>query len=588
MAYKFTIGKRIGWGFSLLTISTLLVYVLTTVTLEDSIKVNQTLTEKYFPSIRSLQKLEILIANSKGLINTWANQQTDNTVEKQALKHLHSIEYPSMKLELDSLAQDWSQSDKDTLGNLLKKLDAVFEKHTEVMTALNSFASYEDAMTTFMVEPLVRGGEIDQETDDVIGSLRPLTHRMSAFADDSHDEMVDSFLTLERIVYISGTLLVLSGIIIALLTARSIVKPVYKLRDTLYHMAKGVLPNKGDDMTSRTDEIGEMALALKEHKDGLERTIDFSNHIGAGDFDKTHTPLSEEDTLGHTLLKMRDDLKDLTHGLEKLVEERTEEVVKQKEIIEEKNEHITSSITYAKRIQSALLPQQDVIDAIKDELFILYHPRDIVSGDFYWIHILDENRYLIAAVDCTGHGIPGAFMSLIGYNLLNRIVARGTTAPNEILSELNTHIQLALKQKQTKNLDGMDMVLALVDHTEKKIQFSGAKNPVIYIKDDEVTQVKGDKNPIGGAQQAEHLEFTLHEVAIDSPIHLFMFSDGYQDQFGGEFDKKFGIKRLRQNLHERSSLPLQTQYDHLEHDLQNWMEETNQIDDILLIGMKIC
>lgn len=586
MAIKFTIGKRIGWGFAALIISTLLVYVVTTITLEDSIRVNQNLTEKYFPSIRSLQKFEILIANSKGLINTWANQQTENTVEKQALLKLHELEYPAMKLELDSLAHSWSQADKDTLHLIIEKLDLTFAKHKEVMNALNSFESYEDAMTTFMVEPLVRGGEIDSETDAIVNMLRPLTLKMSDFADDSHDEMVNSFVYLELIVYISGTILVLAGIVIAFFTARSIVKPVYKLRDTLYHMAKGVLP-KGDDMTDRSDEIGEMALALKEHKDGLERTIEFSNHIGSGNFEEKHTPLSDEDTLGHTLLKMRDDLKDLTHGLEELVRERTEEVVQQKEIIEEKNEHITASINYAKRIQSALLPQNDVIEKLKDELFILYHPRDIVSGDFYWIHRIDDEKYLIAAVDCTGHGIPGAFMSLIGYNLLNRIVSRGTTAPNEILSELNRQIQYALKQKQTMNLDGMDMVLALVDHKSRKIQFSGAKNPVIYVKNGEVTQVKGDKNPIGGAQQEEHIEFNLHEIDIDSPIHFYMFSDGYQDQFGGENDRKFGIRTMRQNIHKRSVLPLKEQYLRLETDLQEWMKETNQIDDILVIGMRI-
>jgi len=305
----------------------------------------------------------------------------------------------------------------------------------------------------------------------------------------------------------------------------------------------------------------------------------------------------------------------LYQNLEAKVAERTAEVIASKAIIEKKNEDITSSINYAKRIQDASLPRMDKIKKMLPKSFLFFKPREIVSGDFYWcmhtepkpiydeLAAFEENRQavigfepakiLIAAVDCTGHGVPGAFMSLIGNNLLNEIViSKGITSPEIILKELHKGVRNALQQAESDNKDGMDMALCVIDEKNKIVEYAGAKNPLIYIQNGELHEVKADKLPIGGSQKEKERTFTKHTININTPTTFYVFSDGFQDQFGGPEGRKFMIKYMKTLLLEIHTRPMEEQRSLLAHAIEDWMlyhphEPQRQIDDILVIGFQI-
>ncbi|MDD4385644.1 MAG: tetratricopeptide repeat protein [Bacteroidales bacterium] len=300
------------------------------------------------------------------------------------------------------------------------------------------------------------------------------------------------------------------------------------------------------------------------------------------------------------------------------------EILKQKEQIEQVNQHleeafnkidkqnsdITRSINYAQRIQEAMLPPLGDLSIFKDNSFILLKPRNIVSGDFYWFtgygspEILNEEKnknfiklhnlpevekgFLISAVDCTGHGIPGAFMSMIGFNLLESIIRSGIVRPNIILEHLHSAIRRLLKQDTTNNRDGMEMAICSIVDDGKKVLYAGAKNPLIFISNGELTYLKGDPLPIGGRQKENHREFTLHTINVNSPTTFYIFSDGITDQFGGLDGQKFGTKRFKELLLEIHKLPMQEQKSKLEQRIGEWMNSRKkQIDDIIVIGFKI-
>lgn len=269
--------------------------------------------------------------------------------------------------------------------------------------------------------------------------------------------------------------------------------------------------------------------------------------------------------------------------LEEKVAERTAEVVHKSKVIEEKNRDITASIRYAERIQKAMLPPEDSFD----DTFVLFLPKDIVSGDFYWMHDNGDIQF-IAAVDCTGHGVPGAFMSIIGHNSLTKIVREyGLTRPGAILDQLNVEVTRSLIQRGDEVInDGMDLALIAYDKKHKKLEYAGAYNPLVIVRDGEAITIKADRFPIGMATAREK-KFENVSVDIRKGDILYMFSDGYADQFGGPEGKKFKVVNLKNELVKISSLPMQEQKEHLLTTLEEWMGDMNQIDDILIIGTKV-
>ena len=277
------------------------------------------------------------------------------------------------------------------------------------------------------------------------------------------------------------------------------------------------------------------------------------------------------------------------------IENKNITLEKQKNIAEEQhkkiahqNKEITDSIQYAKRIQQATLPKIEISKAIIGEHFILFMPRDIVSGDFYWYHEFDE-CVVISAVDCTGHGVPGAFMSMIGITFLNEIVVEnGIRDAGKILDELRKKVIHALGQKRIGGgtSDGMDMALCVIEKNTKRMQFAGAFNPLICIRNEELIAIKGNRMPVGiyGKMGGD---FESHNLQLESNDSIYLFSDGYADQFGGSKGRKFLTKNFRRLLHQINTLPMEEQKKVLRITLKDWQGEMSQVDDILIIGFEV-
>ncbi|MCD6017415.1 MAG: protein serine/threonine phosphatase [Bacteroidetes bacterium] len=278
----------------------------------------------------------------------------------------------------------------------------------------------------------------------------------------------------------------------------------------------------------------------------------------------------------------------------KNLEQKNNEIADAYKIIElsrdqiaEKNKNITDSINYAKRIQQAILPSKEEMDKYLNEYFIFYKPKDIVSGDFYF-YAEQNGKIVVAVADCTGHGVPGAFMSMIGNDMLNQIIMeKGITKPAEILNYLNRSMKKALKQESEKSetTDGMDIAICAMDIKSRKVEYAGAMRPLYFVSN-EFAKIDGDSTSIGG-YTSEDFQFTNHELNLNSGDTFYIFTDGYVDQFGGDKGKKFMTKNfqsLLSTIHER---PLVEQQEVLDQTLSNWKQEKEQVDDVLVIGIKV-
>ncbi len=277
------------------------------------------------------------------------------------------------------------------------------------------------------------------------------------------------------------------------------------------------------------------------------------------------------------------------YELEEKVKERTLRIEKQKEEIEEQKKHIMDSIYYARRIQNAILPSFTLIERYVKNYFILYMPKDIVSGDFYWMQEAD-GLFMMAAVDCTGHGVPGAFMSIVGFNQLNNaITVKKARAAGAILDELNSGVISTLNEGKSDNSikDGMDLALCVFDFPAKKVQFAGANNPLVLIRDGQVIKYRGDRFPIGAFDGSNPQRFKNNEIDLLEGDCLYLSSDGYADQFGGPDNKKFMFRKFEELLIEINSQPMDMQKDLLHKRLYEWMGVNDQVDDILVIGIKV-
>ena len=265
------------------------------------------------------------------------------------------------------------------------------------------------------------------------------------------------------------------------------------------------------------------------------------------------------------------------------------QIMMQKEELTLKNKSITDSINYAKRIQTAMLPPQRLFKSIFTSSFVLYMPKDIVSGDFYWINKLN-NKIFFAAVDCTGHGVPGAFMSIIGFELFRKITnIEGLSRPSDILNRLNEDFHVIFKDVDNVVLrDGMDVAFCSIDKNDMILEFSGAFNPLYLIRDNKITEIKGDRFAIGlDETNFKEQTFKNHLIPIQKGDIIYIFSDGFADQFGGPDGKKYKYRRFRHLLLTLHQLPMEKQHEILENNVMEWRGEQEQVDDILVIGIKI-
>ncbi|PBQ31758.1 hypothetical protein CNR22_08235 [Sphingobacteriaceae bacterium] len=283
--------------------------------------------------------------------------------------------------------------------------------------------------------------------------------------------------------------------------------------------------------------------------------------------------------------KLRDEKK----ILEDKVNERTAEVVEKNKELDEINKDITASIRYAKRIQDAILPPDDFVKKHLPNTFVLFKPKDIVSGDFYWMED-KKDTVIFAAVDCTGHGVPGAFMSIVGHNLLDRVVGeQKITQPARILDELNKSISDTLRQTDLEDntvRDGMDIAICAFDKKKGVLEYAGAYNPLWIVRNKELIEIKANKFPIGNSKSGENNKFTNHEITLQKGDTIYIFSDGYSDQFGGPAGKKFKSSNLKQLLLNSQDLSMQEQRTLLNNSIEEWRGQHEQVDDILVIGTR--
>lgn len=298
-----------------------------------------------------------------------------------------------------------------------------------------------------------------------------------------------------------------------------------------------------------------------------------------------------EEALFKSLKKLDEanrELKSLNTTLEQKVNNRTKELFQEKEVVMGQNKEITESMNYAKRIQASILPSLSKIQEKLPDSFIYYSPKEIVSGDFYWFESARKKAFF-AVVDCTGHGVPGAFMSIIGHTQLNEIISdEQFNQPHLILKELDKRVRHVLRQNDNvphKNKDGMELGFMVIDFEKKIIEYSGAMRPLYYVKDGSLHIVKGDKFSIGGSSRHKK-QFKTYKISFSKNDCFYLFSDGYPDQFGGEKGKKFKTQNVAEMIKSMAHLPMKNQFKIVQVALKEWMKNEQQIDDILFTGIK--
>jgi serine phosphatase RsbU (regulator of sigma subunit)/HAMP domain-containing protein len=593
MKMRFTIGRRIGMGFAIFILLTVIAFVLTVVILNKSKRRTETVVDKVAPSVAELKELNLLLQRSHTNVSKWYYNKSFNDIEfRDELKNIIRKEYPKKKDILNKFSEDWSNEEKKQLKVIFLRIESLFKLYQfEIIDQLNSPEAYDDPSIYMMAR--LPYEESEGNIKIIYKNLNSLIDLKQKFAVNVTQEMFSSINFLKTFVQLLGITLVIGGVLIALFTTRSITVPIQVLKKMLLSMGLGILPK--ERVSATRDEIGEMGNALNDLIRSMQHTTDFAKETGAGNFDAEYTPLSKDDSLGHALLKMRVDLAENERFLEQKVIERTEEVVRQKSEIENKNEEleilykqVTDSIHYAKRIQDAILPTENIIRRLLPDSFILFKPKDIVSGDFYWIEEKGDLAYF-AAVDCTGHGVPGAFMSLVGHNILKDILKNtAATKPSEILDRLREGIVSALRAddsgKQAK--DGMDMTLCAIDYKSMELQYAAAFNPLYIVRNGQLTLYPANKFPIGSFI-GEKTNFDNHTIKLQKGDQIFIFSDGYADQFGGPNGKKFMVGNFRKLLTQIAEIPSNQQKEKLNSTLLTWQGGQEQVDDVLVIGVKV-
>ncbi len=332
-------------------------------------------------------------------------------------------------------------------------------------------------------------------------------------------------------------------------------------------------------------ELQKQKLQLAYNKK-KRKTIDlFGKHV---DLKKAQKEIQEKNERLEKVLEKNKQKTIELFGKHIDLKKAKKEISNQKSQIEKQNHSITDSIKYASFIQSAVLTREEKINEFIPNHMLIYMPRDIVSGDFYWVEKSNDNLYIVAA-DCTGHGVPGAFMSMLGISLLNEMVIRNKNKPaNKILDLLREKVISSLNQtgKMDEAADGMDLSFCIINTKTRMMQFAGAHNPVYIMRNCELIEIKGDRMPIGFSLRMNK-PFTNNEFQLEKGDKIYLFSDGYADQFGGEHGMKMRYKVFQQHIINSSNLSFEEQKQFLLDKFYTWKGDYYQIDDLLILGFEI-
>jgi len=547
MKRKFNIVFKLIIGFGIIVIALFINSLITYRTLSKNRKIIDNIANNYVISLSYLQELSDLVMDSKLLIKTWVYiDKKHDTQDKLRLKNLHHLRFPNSRDTLRNLYVNWNVDERQKLDNILTTIsDTLFEQQKYIMSQLSTFESYNDPMIFFEISYLI---EEDQgETMLLINKINKELDELISIHEgkvaNAKIEMTNSLMRFQEIIIFTAFLFLIFIIIIAFALARIIVRPILLLKNASDELSSGNLDvrveiNSKDEIQLLGEAFNHMALNLKISRDNLTRA---------------NQKLETE----HKNLKVA-------------------------------NDKITASIHYAKYIQNAILPPTELINNILQENFVLFKPKDIVSGDFYWVQQIN-NLAFVAAVDCTGHGVPGAFMSMLAYAFLNEIVGKSeNTNIAKILDELRFQVKHSLRQDAENKItkDGMDIALCVIDNHTKTLQFAGAYRPLYLIRNHELIEIKADKMPIG-VHINENNHFTQHELQLFETDMIYIFTDGYYDQFGGPEGRKFLTKKFKELLIEIHEKSVDEQKQILNQRFEQWRGNTSQIDDVLVIGLRI-
>ncbi len=394
-----------------------------------------------------------------------------------------------------------------------------------------------------------------------------------------------SFYGVSAIIFILKVQAVLSSNIftkysIVWGSASTTILLAFALADKIYVLRK----EKGKIEQDLILSLQENEKLVQEKNKDLERQV----HI------RTEELQQVNDELHSTLEFVQTQKEELEHAHQRQAE-TLHQLDQQSRKVAKHNQDMLASINYGKRIQEAMLPFEYRFESIfgQDNFFVLYQPRDVVSGDFYWLHQLqkdDKKMTFVAILDCTGHGVPGAFMSMIGNQLLyNLVESENLVLPNQILTRLNQEVKRVLKQDATQNRDGMDAALIALNWEKRELQYAGAMISLFYVSPEGIAELKATKQSIGGWQKRE-IPFEMQTLSFETDLQLWLATDGFQDQFGGKDYRKFMKKRLKELLFEIRGEKGSTQKMILTQTLQNWISEgreAKQTDDITIIGINL-
>lgn len=599
-----SIGARIFAGFGLFIATLAVLFVLTAQTTEQQATLLEeaaTIDEAKADVAKLLQRVEAMRAYSV----LAARLPEPMHLHVDAHRSLDRLQngFAAKLTELERAAPDQAPLHRRLYDHHLA-MDALLDALQGLVPPGTRKADFESdfeqivRVDELLDNPFDPGEDLTARLDSMQLGLESLSQHFDTEGKITDQAVEESGRRLDALVRSISLFVLLAGLAIAAGVTRAIRSPLLKVRARLLYLSRGI--DHPFPMKPRKDEIGEMASALDRLAEGLNRTRDFSAAVGQGQFDAEYTPLSEEDVLGKTLLAMRDDLAGYEREMEAKVEERTEALTRQTTQLEAQGEQIqrlytdlTASIDYARRIQGAILPSDTFRRSVFDRQFVLHMPRDGVSGDFPWFHKLDAWR-LFAAVDCTGHGVPGAFMSLLGHNALQHI-GKVYTQPGKILDRLNELARTVLHSGADSDVDaedqvpdGMDIGLVSINLEEGVLEYAGANSPAYLVRNGEVRELKPDKRAIASFEPGE-FRFNTHRIALEDGDMVYCASDGYQDQFGGPKGRKFMRKPFRSLLGEIAAEPVDRQGTILRDRIESWRTQAGeaQVDDILVCGVRI-
>jgi serine phosphatase RsbU (regulator of sigma subunit)/HAMP domain-containing protein len=591
-----SISAKIRWGFGIFIVVVSVLAWKTFTTSNESRAINDRINNLYAPSVMLLEELDYQLERAHMLMKHWVYvQETNEDPARIEARTLCTQIIPLQLSRIDTVSRGWSSDQRMQFNVMSGKVQEVLNAYGDIRNLLPDFKSLDPDYTP--VPTIMEAESYFNQPKKILDPLQSGRAIILQLTEEHRSDMAieigrmnSSFETLNGLLIWGAPSVIFIGILMAFIITRSIQRPVNSLRQKLNNLSRGIYSLHSTRI--KNDEIGDMAKAVDLLIRNFERTKEFSLSIGAGKFDMPYEPLSEHDELGASLLQMRDDLASYRNEMEEKVSAQTLEIREQKERVERQSERVTelytdlqASIDYAQRLQSTILPSSEAIREVFADHFVMYLPKATVSGDFYWFANKGK-KLMFAAADCTGHGVPGAFMSLVGHNALNQ-ATKVYFKPSQVLNTVNRLSAQALRANENHLVkDGMDIALCSIDMETMELEYSGAQNPVYIVRGNELIEMDADGFSIGSYVNGER-EFTAKKFQLQTGDCIYGFSDGYADQFGGPFGKKFMRKQFRQLLLEINSLSMNQQHAALQQRFNDWKGDHEQVDDVLVVGVRI-